>query len=101
MANSFELHIKTSADLKSVQQLKQELQEVKKLANEGYGTGEDISKIQSTIKSANTLEHAIQAAFDPKIETINIEKFNKILKDSGTNIGEISHNLLNAGAAGQ
>ena len=101
MANSFELHIKTSADLKSVQQLKQELQEVKKLANEGYGTGEDISKIQSTIKSANTLEHAIQAAFDPKIETINIEKFNKILKDSGTNVGEISHNLLNAGAAGQ
>ncbi len=101
MANSFELHIKTSADLKSVQQLKQELQEVKKLANEGYGTGEDISKIQSTIKSANTLEHAIQAAFDPKIETINIEKFNKTLKDSGTNIGEISHNLLNAGAAGQ
>ena len=82
LANSFELHIKTSADLKSVQQLKQELQEVKKLANEGYGTGEDISKIQSTIKSANTLEHAIQAAFDPKIETINIEKFNKILKDS-------------------
>ena len=49
LANSFELHIKTSADLKSVQQLKQELQEVKKLANEGYGTGEDISKIQSTI----------------------------------------------------
>lgn len=101
MANSFELHIKTSADLKSVQQLKQELQEVKKLANEGYGTGEDINKIQSTIKSANTLERAIQAAFDPKIETINIEKFNKTLKDSGTNISEISHNLLNAGVAGQ
>ena len=106
MANQIEFKLKTSADLQGVNQLKKELSEVRKLANEGVsGKGifgaSDIDEIQSVIKAANTLEHALQSAYDPKINTVNINKFNEIVNKSGMSVTQLSQKLLEAGPAGQ
>lgn len=106
MANQIEFKLKTSADLQGVNQLKKELLEVRKLANEGVsGKGifgaSDIDEIQSVIKAANTLEHALQSAYDPKINTVNINKFNEIVNKSGMSVTQLSQKLLEAGPAGQ
>ena len=105
MANQINFKLTTSADLKGVQQLKKELQEVRNLANKGY-SGEGIlagepEKIQQALKTANDLEYAMQAAFNPKINTIDIQKFNSILHKSGTDIQQLSNTLVSLGPEGQ
>ena len=108
MANQINFKLTTSADLKGVQQLKKELQEVRNLASKtmaGHETSlvgdKDITQLQEVISAANTLEHALQSAYDPKINTVNIQKFNKILKDSKTDINSLSQTLLSIGTTGQ
>ena len=106
MANQIEFKLKTSADLQGVKQLKKELAEVRNIANEGvsgkgiFGASE-IDEIQSVIKAADTLEHALQSAYDPKINTVNINKFNELVAKSGMNVSQLSQKLLEAGPAGQ
>lgn len=108
MANQIEFKLKTSADLQGVKQLKKELAEVRKYATEGLTgstdnslTGASVSEIQQIIKSANVLESSLQTAFNPKINTVDIEKFNTTISKSGFTIETLSQNLMKAGPAGQ
>ena len=106
MANQIEFKLKTSADLQGVKQLKKELAEVRNIAQQGLAGqgemgGDPIKNIQAVLKATNTLEYAMQSAFDPKINTVNIEKFNTVLNKSKTNVQELSQNLISAGPAGQ
>ena len=57
----------------------------------------DISNVMSTV---NTLQNALNKAFDPQLNTINIQKFNQILKQSGLNATTLQQNLALAGTAG-
>ena len=103
MANNsaqFNLGIKTSADLSGVNQIKKALEEVRKIASEGSGFF-DVNEIKQMTSAANTLERALNGAFDVRLNTVNIAKFNDILKQSNTSITEIQNGLSYAGAAGQ
>ena len=103
MANNsaqFNLGIKTSADLSGVNQIKKALDEVRKIASEGSGFF-DVNEIKQMTSAANTLERALNGAFDVRLNTVNIAKFNDILKQSNTSITEIQNGLSYAGAAGQ
>ena len=87
-------------DTKGFTELKRQLNEVKQFAK-SPDVGVNLEQIQSTIKAANTLEFALKKAYDPVLNTVNIQKFNNILKQSGTNVVELQKNLSVAGAAGQ
>ena len=58
---------------------------------------EDAKKINNY---AHEIKMAMEAAYNPKLKTTNIEVFNKILKQSGINLKEISQIFANSGAAG-
>lgn len=75
---------------KKIEQLKKSLQDVKKmsLAEISAQTGiTDIDKLKQSLKdakaAANVAEKAIAQAFNPKLNTVNIEKFKAALKDTG------------------
>ena len=53
------------------------------------------------LKSIDQIELALEKAYNPNINTVNFEKFNKVLKQNGTDIQVIGKNLLNAGTSGQ
>ena len=103
MANNaiFNLNIRTNSDLAGVNQVKRSLNEVKQMAGSMDFPGMDSSEIQEMIRSAEALERAMEDAFDPDLNTVNVQKFNRILAESGLNIDDIQSGLAKAGAIGQ
>ena len=82
MANhQIKLNIVAEANTQGLDKLKAKLQEIKKQSTNVDFTG-DLSQaeIQKSVRAAETLQRALQQAYDPKIGTVNIQKFNKILK---------------------
>ena len=88
-------------DTKGFNELKRQLNEVKQIASNMGSGGLDSKEIQSTLKAANTLELALKKAYDPVLNTVNIQKFNNILKESGTNAANLQKDLAAVGAIGQ
>ena len=101
MANKINFEVGFTTNSKGLQELKSELAEIRALASNDKGFGGDLSKIQAMVKSANDLEYAMTAAFDVDLNTVNIQKFNQILKQSKTDLSQIQQNLAYAGTAGQ
>lgn len=105
MANQINFQLTTSTDLKGVRELKKELQDIRNLTTEAslgnnFLAGET-EQIQKIINDVDILEYALENAFNPKINAINIEKFNKTLKESNTDIAKLSKTLMSAGSDGQ
>lgn len=99
MANTIDFKLRTIADLKGVNELKQSLNEVRKeFTVLEHPLNMDTSEI---LKSIDQIELALEKAYNPNINTVNFEKFNKVLKQNGTDIQTIGNNLLNAGTSGQ
>ena len=94
------LGIKTNVDLSSIQKLKAELQQVRAIADNA-DFGFNAQSINDIIHSANTLENALTSAFDVDLNTINIEKFNKYIKQSGLSLSQIQKDLASTGPVGQ
>lgn len=88
-------------DTKGFNELKRQLNEVKQIASNMGSGGLDSKEIQSTLKAANTLELALKKAYDPVLNTVNIQKFNNILKQSGINAVSLQRDLAAVGATGQ
>ena len=83
-------------------QVKRELNEIKSLgSNLDLMGGVEPSRLQSMIKAANDLDHALTSAFDIDLNTVNIQKFNQILKQSGTDLNKIQRGLSEIGIEGQ
>ena len=104
MANNanFNLNIKTKVDSAELNKLKQQLQEIRNLATDVEYTGVLTPKeIDMMTAAARNLEHALDAAFDVELNTVNIQKFNQYLNQTGLNIKDLQADLALAGAAGQ
>ena len=103
MAN-VKLNFSTSVDLTGLNQLKKNLEEIRKMAS---SAGDNILgdfnyiEVQKTVNAINTLEKALDSAFDTNLNTINIEKFNQHLKNSHLNVQELYTNLNRAGIIGR
>ena len=95
----FQLDFKTG-EVKAFDNIKRQLQEVKNLAS-NINMGLSPSEMQTTLSSVHTLEQALNKAFDPTLNTVNVQKFNQILKNSGLNAKTLQANLNNVGSAGQ
>ena len=51
------------------------------------------SELNSIKESAEQLGRALEASYNPKIDSINIQKFNQSLKESGTDLNKVAINL--------
>lgn len=97
--NKINFEIGFTTNLKNLNQMKSELAEIRKLT-QSTSFSLPADQVGNVLKSANNLEHAMTAAFNPKLNTVNVQKFNNILKQSGTNLAEIQKNFSTLGAVG-
>ena len=109
MAKGGQIRYQVGFDIQkqNLEQLKSSLQQLQKLK---LG---DLMKINKTdtdgarqifnnIKNeAQNVEKALQEAFNPKLNTINIETFNQVLKDSGSNIQKVYDKFKQGGTLGE
>jgi len=86
-------------DRKAFNELKAQFNEIRQLTTSA-DFGLDTKQMQSTLHAVNTLEQALTRAYDPTLNTINIQKFNKILSESGLNAKKLQTELSAAGATG-
>lgn len=86
-------------DTSVLDSLRKELMELKSLAS-NLDFNLDEHEMQSFIGSITTLEKSLNKAFDVNLNTINIQKFQQLLAQSGTNLTTIRQGLSLAGAAG-
>lgn len=105
MANQIKYQVGFDVDKSGLNKLKASLQQLQKLSvgdlmkiNET-----DISTAKSMLNSirsdAGKVEEALQKAFNPKLNTVNLQKFKSQLK--GLNVNQIYDSFSRAGAAGQ
>lgn len=105
MANNmtFSIGLKTNYDASGVNQLKKELQDIQNLTSvsTGFINKSNVKDLMAMTSAANELERALDAAYDPQLNTVSIDKFNQSLKNSGTNIQKVQQDLSKAGIVGQ
>lgn len=86
-------------DTSALDNLKKELNELKSLAS-NIDMGFSPDEINQLLPTVSTLERALDSAFDVRLNTINVQKFNQILAQSGMNAKSLQQSLSVAGAAG-
>lgn len=91
----------------SLNQLKKSLKEIQnltikdmmKINNSDFDTAKtDLIAIQ---KQAGNVQKALRAAFNAKLNTTNVESFNKSLNESGTSIEKVYQSFSKSGAVGE
>ena len=102
MAHQIKLNIVAEANTQGLDKLKSKLQEIKRDAANVDFTGDlSQSEIQKSVRAAETLQRALQQAYDPKIGTVNIQKFNTLLKKSDMNVKTLYTDLSRMGITGR
>ena len=87
-------------DMSALESLKKELNNLKQLAaNESLFSGQG-QQVTSLVSNIQTVENALNKAFNPKLNTINVQKFNQILAQSGQNARTLQESFAVAGAQG-
>lgn len=69
--------------------------------NPNINTDQANKQINELWKQTSALETAFEKAFNPKLNTVNIQTLNKSLKDSGTNLQKVYNEYKKAGSAGE
>ena len=88
-----------AGDKSAFAKLKKELTEMKQLA-QSVDFGLDQNSANKVISTADSIARAMTKAYDPQLNTVNIQKFNNLLKQSGTDIKQVQQNLSTMGASG-
>ena len=81
--------------------LKKDLAEIQNMATKPMDLGLEAKEIQRMVSAARTLETSLDQAFDVDLNTVNIQKFNNLLKQSGMSAESLQADLSLAGATGQ
>lgn len=93
---------------KKIEQLKKSLQDIKKMSISDVAVGQagnnDLSKMKQQLRqaqqAARVTEEAITKAFNPKLNTVNIQKFENELKISGLNMDTLRKKMQAIGPSG-
>ena len=95
-------------DKSGLNQLKTSLNEISKMTtkdfmkiNPNLNLDQARTELSNIRNIAQTVEAALNKAFNPKLGTVNIKTFNQTLTDSKTSVKEIYTNFSKAGVAGQ
>jgi hypothetical protein len=100
-SNTIEYKLKTSADLKGIQDLQKSLTQVTNvLENMQQGLkGPQLTGLQDSVARVQQLQDALTKTFNPKMGMINGEQLQKEIGDIGINT--LISDLNKAGASGQ
>lgn len=92
----------------NMQRLNQAFNDIKKLTthdlmkiNPEINLDQARTQINELWKQTSALEDAFDKAFNPKLNTVNIQTFNKSLKDSGTSLQKVYDEYKKAGSTGE
>lgn len=102
--NRIDYTIGFNTDESGLQRLRSELQSINQMTVkelklvDANATKKDLDEIK---KSANILGEAIESSFNPKLGTLNVDKFNTSLKNSGQTVAQIEANFARLGTSGQ
>ena len=105
MANEIKYSVGFDVKQSDLNKLKSSLQQLQKLSISDVMkfNDSDISSARKTLDSirsdAGKVEEALEKAFNPKLNTVNIERFKSEL--NGLNVNQIYQSFSRAGAAGQ
>ena len=94
-------------DKSGLSQIKKSLEEIRNLTQQdvsqsmGVETSTAQKNLQTARKEAIAVENAIRKAFNQKLNTVNIDKFNQSLAQSKTSLAQVYQNFSNVGATGQ
>lgn len=104
MANNnqmtFSIGIKTNYDAEGIKRLQSDLTKLQDNASKNMNFFGDTSKMQESLKAAQQLKLALSEAYNPKLGTLTIDRFNQSLKKSGTTLKELQVGMHNFGSAG-
>lgn len=102
------INVGYNIDKSGLQSLKASLQELQrntsaifKEANKGLDIKDFTSELMRIKTVASTVESALEKAFNPKLGTINVQSFNKALKEENTTIEQVYTAFSKMGATGQ
>ena len=92
----------------NIQRLNQAFNDIKKLSthdlmkiNPEINLNQARTQMKEIWKQTSALEGAFDKAFNPKLNTVNIQAFNKSLKDSGTSLQKVYDEYKKAGSVGE
>ena len=86
-------------DTSGLNQVKSALEGLSKIKISDFkGARQDLNEVRRT---ALTVEEALEKAFNPKINSINVKTFNNELSKSGLNINSVYQQFSKAGSQGQ
>jgi hypothetical protein len=88
-------------ETQALDSLKKDLAEIQNMATKPMDLGLEAKEIQRMVSAARTLETSLDQAFDVDLNTVNIQKFNNLLKQSGMSAESLQADLSLAGATGQ
>ena len=94
-------------DKSGLSQIKKSLEEIRNLTQQdisqsmGVDTSTAQKNLQAARKEAVAVETAFRKAFNQKLNTVNIDKFNQSLKQSNTSLQQVYQNFSSVGATGQ
>lgn len=102
------INVGYNVDKSGLSSLKSSLQSIQKMTSEAFLANnpgkqfENVSKELLRVKAvAATVEDALTKAFNPKLNTVNIQTFNNVLNKTDTSIEEIYSAFQKAGSTGQ
>ena len=110
MANQIKYDVKFNVDSSGLARMKSALQQIstlnKSLSNSDVAKAMGISAKEATSsfikikEQIMNVEKALKSAFNAKLDTVNIETFNRVLKESGSSMDQVYAAFKNAGSAG-
>lgn len=104
MANKLTYDVGFNVNNTDLQQIKTELQNISSMTLkdlkliDANATKAELNEIK---QSAQVVGTAIESSFNPKLGTINVDKFNTSLKNSGQTLTQIEANFAKMGTAGK
>ena len=89
-------------DMNALKDLKKDIADIQMMAGDAdFISGLKPKEIQKMTDAARTLNTALDQAFDVNLNTVNIQKFNNYLKQSGYTVATLQKDLSYAGVTGQ
>lgn len=103
--NKINYDINFNVDMSSLELLKEALNNIQTMSSQYYikinGGKVAENQLRELKQTASQVEIAMDAAFNPKLNTMNFTQFNSVLKASGLNIQKIEQQFNTAGDSGK
>ena len=103
MANkqmNFTVGVRTTYDAAGINKLKADLTSLANLSTRRNYFSNFASEAPTAIQAANTLKNALTQAYNPKLGTATLDRFNKSIQNSGMSLREVQSGLHQFGVQG-